>query len=258
MNCAAANSRSVLVRLRVRAERKPTRRSAWVLLETVIATGLLVTGLAVIGAQVQAADRSVKTMQRHVRGMLLAQMKLAELDMGLVELDSVDIVQEEEFGPRYPDFAWRLTTEESAIDDVYVLALEVLYHPNDSVNDYREGSFDFDASETIHRVYAVRPAPQSLNLEEELGLDEEQVDQLSERLVQLGIPGLDAQALDPTILATLDFEDFLEVLPVIAEAMGLDLTSILGALPPGLLDTFNPDDLLQGNEAGGDSGEGGS
>jgi len=225
---------------------RATRRRAWVLLETVIATGLLITGLAVIGAQVQQADKEVRSMRLRLQAMMLAETKLAELDMGLVELDSVDEIQEEQFGPRYPAFAWRLTTEPTALDDMYVLKLEVLYLPTDVLerSDYQEGSFDFDAAETLHTLYAMRTSPQPLNLAEDFGLDDEEVVELNDQLALLGIPGLTADALDPALLARLDFEAFLEVLPVIADAMGLDISSLLGALPRSLLDSLQSSGLL--------------
>ena len=60
----------------MRHRRNPTarlsRRDAYVLLETVLATGLLITGLAVVGAQVQSADTTIRVMNRTIRAMMLA------------------------------------------------------------------------------------------------------------------------------------------------------------------------------------------
>ena len=66
------------------------KRSAYLLLETVIATGLLIAGLAVIGTQYQSSETAIRKMQLRIRAITLAELKLAELDMGLVELESFD------------------------------------------------------------------------------------------------------------------------------------------------------------------------
>lgn len=223
------------------------RRSAYLLLETVIATGLLIAGLAVIGAQFQSSGGSVRRMQRRVRAITLAELKLAELDMGLVELDSFDEMEEEDFGPRFPDYGWRLITEETSIDDLFLLELEVLHHRRE--DDYRPDEFDFDNSERILTVYSFRAAPRPMNLVEDFGLNEEEAAELGEQLADLGIEGLDIDGLDPALLARLDFEEFIEVLPLLAEVFGFDLTSLMGSLPPDMLR------LLQGSGAlGGDDG----
>ena len=67
---------------------KRARRHAWVLLETVIATGLLILVLTVIGVQLQDARLAVKKMERNARALMLAEMQLAQLDLGLIELES--------------------------------------------------------------------------------------------------------------------------------------------------------------------------
>lgn len=241
------------------APRKSTPRG-WVMLETVIATGMLVMGLAVIGAQVHDADRTIREMELNLRGLALAQMKLAELDLGLVELDSVDAIQEEEFGSRYPAFAWRLTIEDTAISDMFLLKLEVLHHrrPSDELDDYTEGGFDFDNAQDIATIYALRSTPKPINLAEDFGLSEEQVIEIGEQLQQIGIPGLDVDSLNPSLLATLDFEEFLEVLPVLAQAFGIDLTTVLNVLPPGLLDAIQESGVLDDDSEEDGSGDGSS
>ncbi len=210
------------------------RRAGWVLLETVIATGMLIVGLAVIGAQVQSADTSIRKMRRRIRAMSLAETQLAWLDMGLVKLDSFDEVEERDFGPRFPDFGWRLTTEPSGAEAFSVLKLEVLFRRREGP--YRPDDFEYDVAETVHTLYTVRAAPQPLNLADDFGLDDQEMEELSTKLEALGIEGLSADALDPTILAKLNFEEFMKALPLIAEAFGIDLETITANLPPELMD----------------------
>jgi len=220
------------------------------LLETTVATGLLVAGLAVIGAQIQQAESSVREMELRLRALMLAETMLAELDLGLVELDSVDFVQEGDFGPRYPDFAWRLITEESSIDDLYGLRLDVLYLRTDEP--YEPDTFDHDSARSLHTVYALRALPQELDLGTEFGLDDEAVLELGNRLDVLAISGLSVDSFDPTLLASLNFEDFIEVLPLIADAFGIDITQLLGQLPPEVVRLLEEGGLLgeEGEEGG--------
>ncbi len=224
------------------------RRQGWVLLETVLATGLLIFGLAVIGAQIQNSSSTVHRMKLDLQAMALAEMKLAELDLGLVELDSFDEVQEEEFGPRYPEFAWRLTTEETGLEGMFLLTLDVLFQPRDPEedDDYREGSFDFDSTDAVFTVYAFRATPQPVDLGEAFGMGEEEFDDLSEKLAQLGIPGLEADAFDLKILGKLEIEDLLAVLPLLPETFNIDIETLIGALPPGMLDSLLGSGLLDG------------
>jgi hypothetical protein len=232
-----------------------------VLLETVVATGLLVLGLAVIGAQVQDAYTSIRKMEQRTRAMMLAEVQLAELSLGLIELDSVDEVQEGEFGTRYPDWGWRLTLDETEIETLYQLKLEVLYQPRDDVDE----TFDYDTAEVVHRLYTFRAAPQKLNFAEAFGIPEDQMEELSEKLAATGIEGMDPEAFDPTVLVTglEDFEQFIEVLPLLMDAFGIDVSSVLNNLPPELMQTIEDSGMLEelGGELGGEGegeGDGGS
>jgi hypothetical protein len=108
------------------AHARPSR--GYVLLEVVIATGLLVVALAIIGGQIQDSGTAIHKMERRLEAARLAEQQFAFLDLGLVQLDSVDEVAEGDFGPRFPDWGWRLITEPTAVDGMFRLKLEVLHH----------------------------------------------------------------------------------------------------------------------------------
>lgn len=218
------------------------RRPGYILLETVVATGLLVVGLAVIGAQVQDAQRSVRKMERRLRAMMLAEQQLAHLDLGLVELDSVDEVEEGDFGPRYPDFGWQLVTEETAIEKIYLLKLDVFHHLRE--DEYQEDDFDYDEAEVVYAVYAMRATPQPVHFGEDFGLNEEEMLDLSEKFSELGMEGFDVESFDPAILARPDFEELLEALPLIMDAFGMKLSDLASSLPPDLLRQIKESGLL--------------
>lgn len=233
----------------ISAARPGRRQCGYVLLETVVATGLLVIGLAVIGAQVQDSQTCVRKMQRRVRAMMLAEQHLAMLDLGLVELDSVDELEEGDFGPRYPDYGWWLTTEDTAIESIYLLRLDILHRLRE--DEYREDDFDFDNAETIYTVYAMRAAPQPVDFGQDFGLTEDEVVELGEKLSELAIEGLDPGEFDLRILGKLDFEELLKALPVIMDAFGLELTDMASTLPPNLLRQIQESGLLDEEAASG-------
>ncbi len=225
------------------------RRRAYVLLETVVATGLLVVGLAVLGAQVQNAQTSVRKMERRIRAIMLAEQQLAELEMGLVELQSVDEVEEGDFGPRHPDYGWLLITEETAIENMYLLQLDILHYLREG--EYREDEFEFDDAETLYTVYTMKAAPQPVHFGEDFGLGEEELLELTERLSELGIPDLDPTSFDMRFFQNVDFEELLQTAPLLLEALGMDIRSLTAMLPPQLLRQIQESGLLEGGAESG-------
>lgn len=235
---------------------EPAARLGYVLLETVIGTGLLILGLAAIGSQFQDSEMAIKKMQRRTRAIELAEQQLAELDLGLVELDSVDEVQEEDFGPRFPDFGWRLTTEPTSLEGMYRLKLDVFFIPREGA--YKEDDFDFDTADELFTAYAFRAAPKKLDLAVDYGLKDEELDRVTQTLANTGIPGLDASSFDPTILAKLDFEQLVEVLPIVLDAMNLELGDLEAMIPANVLNELKESGALgeiKGELEGGKSGD---
>ncbi len=222
-----------MIHRRIAPSRLPLR-DAYLLLETVVATGLLIVGLAVIGAQIQSADTSVRTMDRKVRAVMLAEQQLAELDLGLVELESLDEVEEGDFGSRHPDWGWILTTEPTAVEGMFRLRLDIYYLVRE--DDYQEDDFDYDGAESVFTVYAFRAAPRPIDFAADFGLNDEQLEELSEKLTASGVAGLDASEFDPAFLARLPFEDFISVLPTLLDAFGIDFDDLASALPRDVLE----------------------
>jgi hypothetical protein len=236
-----------------------SRRRAYLLLETVVATGMLIVGLAVLGAQVQDSHTAVRKMERRIRALSLAEQHLAELEMGLVDINSVDENVEGDFGPRFPDFGWLLTTEETAIEQMFMLRLDILHHLRDG--DYSEDSFDYDEAELLETVYVMKAAPQPVNFGEDFGLNEKELVELAEKLDGLGIPGLDPETFDMRFFQTVDFETLVESAPVLLEAFGMSLDAVLAMLPPDVMRQIQESGILDPLQEEGDSqeqGEGGN
>lgn len=235
--------------------RKHSHLRGYVLLETVVATGMLIVGLAVLGAQVQDSHSAVRTMERRIRALMLAEQQLAEVEMGLVDLTSVDEIVEGDFGPRFPDYGWVLTTEETTIESMYLLRLDILHHLRDG--DYREDTFEYDNADNLQTVYAMREAPATVHFGEDFGLSEEELLELSEKLAALGIPGLDAEAFDMSFFQFVDFAELIESAPLLLSAFGVDLSAVMAMLPPDIIRQIEESGLLddlkgeEGSENGG-------
>ena len=65
---------------------------------------------------------------------------------------------------------------------------------------------------------------------------------LSEKLAGLGIPGIDAEQFDLGLLGNIEVEDLLKILPLLSDVFQIDIESLTGNLPPGLLDALRIDD----------------
>lgn len=235
--------------------RSSTRRPAYVMLETVIATGLLIVGLGVIGAQLQDSNAAVHKMRIKTQAVMLAETQLAMLDLGLVELDSVDELQEGDFGPRYPDWGWRLITEPTAIEGLFRITIEVLYLP--ALEDYREDSYDHDSADVIFTASAFRQPPRTLDLATDFGMSEDELKDFTDKVSQAGIPCFDGTTFDQACLADIDIEELFKALPALQE-LGINLGDLESIIPPDLLDSLRESGFMEQIEgAGGQQGQGG-
>lgn len=237
--------------------RRPARaHAAYVLLETVIATGLLILGLAVLGARVQDSGALVPAMNAGMRHRMLAEMFLGELETGSIIFDRLDEELEDEFGPRYPQYGWRMTVTETAVEELFHLTIEILHWPRETY----EESFDFDEAEVVYTLYAMRLIPEPLDLGVSYGLKDEEVEELAEKLSGLGIEGLDPYSFNPAFLASMDIEELVQALPTLMDAFGMDVSQFMGQIPPEMLEALEAAGLegLGGGENGGErEGEGG-
>jgi len=237
-------------------QREPARRGGYMLLETVIATGLLVTALAVIGAQFHDSQMAIRRMERRLRAMTLAEQQLAFLDLGLIKLDSIDEVEEGDFGPRFPDWGWTMRTEPTSVQSMFRLTIEVEHLFRE--DDYTEDSFDHDLAKKVQTVYVFRAKPQRLDLATDFGLTEDEFTDVAEQLSSAGIAGLDAAAFDPSVLARLDSEELLQALPVVLNALGMDLGALKALIPPEILRSLEESGAFgdQGDQTGQDEASG--
>ena len=152
-----------------------------------------------------------------------------------------------------------MTIEDTEIDPLYLVKLEILFQPREDEDDL----FDYDEAEVVHVLYMFQAAPQRLNLAEAFGVPDDQMEELAEKLGATGIEGLDPEDFDPSVFATgfEDFEEFIGALPVLLDAFKIDISSIIAALPPDLLQAIQDAGVLEdaeGTEEDGENEEGGS
>ena len=197
------------------------------LLEVVVAIGLLVLGMAVIGAQIQTSLWRTHQTDRLARVVFLAESKIAELDTGLIEPEQ-EI--EEDFGRLFPAYAWRLTLEPTEEEELFFIQLEILYDPARDPED----DFDFAEAEVAQVYYTLRAAPRPLDLTVDFGMDEEVAEKLNEDLAGLGGGDIDVHDFNPAIFRDLDMEEILEVLPVFMQAFNIEQSAILTLVPAEL------------------------
>lgn len=213
--------------------RRPNaRRGGFVLLEVVLALGLLVLGMTVIGAQVhQAFETSVKTALT-MRAMMLAESRLAQLDSGMLELDPALIEAgepiEEDFGRLFPAFATRVTVSETAVEELFQITLQMLYDRNRDPDD----EYDFDESTVLYTLYTLRATPAFIDLEVDFGVDEERIEKLIEAVPDAEF---DPYSFDPSFLAKMELEELVAVLPDLLDALGIGPDQVARMLPPDVL-----------------------
>lgn len=224
---------------------KSAARSAYVLLETLIATTLLVLGLAVIGTQVQRAYFETLEMERRTRALMLAESKLAELDTGLIVFDSLDEVMEEPFGPLFPDWGYRITVQPTLTEGLNHIQLEILYF----MRNYDREEFDFEQAKVIHELYTFRMTPRRIDLMLDYGMDEDSVTKLNDLLSGVGMEIPEDGFPLQDFLRSADIADIMALLSdeELLQAMGgFTKEDILGALPREVRQA------LKGLEGGGD------
>jgi type II secretory pathway pseudopilin PulG len=248
--CAATGSMPVH-----KASNARLRRSAYVLLETVIATGLLIVALAVIGVQVQNSRLTIKEMQRETRALTLADQFLAEMDLGLIELTSLQNIEEGDFGPRHPDWGWRMTTEESSIVDLFVLKVEILFWMRDGR--YQPDNFAHEEAEVIHTLYAVRAMPEQVNFAADFGMTDDEMREMTDRMAEAGMPNFDPLSFNlRDFMGNTPSEDLLQQLPILMDKFGFQLEDVASFVPPDMLQQLKDMGLF--GAQGDENGEGGN
>ncbi len=202
--------------------------SGFILLEVVLSISLLLLGLTFIGAQINKSEAAAYENEDLARVLMLAESKLAELDTGLVYFDEeADDEVEGDFTLRFPDYGWRMRFDETVTEGLQAITLEILHGPRETLDD----EFEVDDAEVVYRLYTLRAVDPVLDVEVDLGLDEETIEGLSETLPE---ECFDPPFYNPRCLQDLPFEDLVEMLPTLIGLFGDRAGPLVASLPPDM------------------------
>ena len=209
----------------------------FMLLEVVVAVGLLVLGLAVIGAQLREATNRTYETDLAGRVACLAESKFAELDAGLINEEFAadsnfarDLLVEEDFGRLFPAFAWRMRILPTGVTDLLAIELEILHDPQREVDQ----EFDYANAPVVQVYHTLRAIPRPLDLVADFGVAEDKALELNQQLAGVGDGSMDVHKLDASIFGRMDIEEILEILPVLMQAFNAKQSDIANLLPPDL------------------------
>lgn len=199
---------------------------AFVLLEVVLAVALLVVGLTIIGAQVGNATESAYRSEKLSHVMNMVDWKMAQLDTGLIDFESeADNEVEGDFTLRFPDYGWRFRMEETAVEGLMAVTLEILYQPRESL----EQKFEPRDAEVVHTVHTLRAIPAEIDLQLDFGLDDEAIEKLSQ---QMPIQGFNPANFNPAIFQHMSLEELMTAAPALMQAWGMSLEEFAQLVPP--------------------------
>jgi hypothetical protein len=219
---------------------------AALLLEVVVALTIMVAAMGMLGAQLVSGMRMTGEAEQLTRAAQLADRMLAviELDPNTVqrffEQREIDGNFESDTYPQYRGWFWRAMVEELPDNqELGRVTIEILHQRG------FENAEDIEEARVVRTLHLLKANPGRINLAEDFGVPEEQLDLLSQ---MIPIPGVDPTALDPQALVSLDPEMLLELLPIILPL----LQQFSGGRIPSDLSPDMLRDLLRGGALPGD------
>ena len=235
--------------------RSPIARGA-VLLEVVLSLGILMISMGAIGFTFSNGQYFLERSERLTRAMLMTEKLIVEMDAGLLSMEERELAgtfQTDGVTESLPGMSFKVVAEPSP---------RVVGLLNIDIDIYMGDPDDEENRQLIMRTYVVRPLPQGLDFERDFGLDQEQIEQLTE-----AIPGgaalFDPNNFDPRSLASLPIDQLVEILPSLLQAFGGQLgqgqiDQLLNAVESGDLSGLQNGGNIPGlNGAGGAGNNGG-
>lgn len=242
-----------------------TRRSrvrAVLLLEVVVALAVMVTAMGFLGAQLVGGIRMTMYAEEQTRAAQLADRMLAllELDPNTVERFVAEREADGDFGEQYPEWFWRAYAEEleetENLEEEQRLSrvtVEILHQPGVG----RDA--DIDEARVVRRLHLLKAAPGTIDLEEDFGVPAGQVESIMDAIREYWPDAItETGEIDLRVLMqNTSIEDLFMLMPMLAGLAGgqfgdgnplgslggEDLPGLSDALPGGLGDLFNLDDI---------------
>jgi len=200
-------------------------RRAAVLLEVVISVGLLLAAMIAIGVVFFNGKHFVEKAEQRTRAMLLTDKLITALDAGVDEdrdgVPDIDPTEREQssstiplgLAEAVPGMSWRIEIDPSPrVDGLFEIDIHI----------YMGDPDDEDNRINVLRTRIVRAEPRGLDFERDFGLDESQIEELT-NLIPGGAQLLDPANFDPRSLAQLPADQLVEMLPTLIQAFGSQL-----------------------------------
>lgn len=238
---------------RFAARGNSTRLRALVLLEVVLSLGILLLTISVVGAIFRNGRENVETSERLSRGMIQTERLIAEIDTnsGLLNLDENEQSGFFRDGETIELMSWKIKVEPlQRVEGLLQVDIDIFI--GDPEADVGDRKF-------VMSTRFFRALPRGLDLEKDFGLEEEQINQLTD-----AIPGgaqvIDPNNFDPRMLASMDMDTLIELLPTLIAAFGDQfaggqLDQIIAAIQSGDQGALQ---RLAGQAGGGQFGPGGN
>ncbi|MCK6455334.1 MAG: type II secretion system GspH family protein [Phycisphaerae bacterium] len=238
---------------RARPMRRCRCRAAMILLEVVIALGIMLLSFAAVGGALRNGTFAAERAERVLRAMMMTEELLTKLDTGVLLPEQE---QSGEFGDLVmPGMSWKLEIQPDDQEPDLLLVTATIYEelPTGTEGERR----------ALLETHTLRAKPRTINLKNDFGMTDEQLEMLTS-----AIPGggqfLDPENCDLTSLAKLDMDTLTELLPALLALMNSgQLSGELGGEPPGMGrdsrgGTRSGGPSSDRNSFGGDSRRGGS
>jgi hypothetical protein len=193
------------------------------LLEVVLSLAILVTGLAFIGLQVNQSLQMAEKADLKTRAVMAAGSAVAELQSGVIVPEGMIDAEElsGDFGVIYPGFTWKAEFALTDVENLYMVIVQIGYNARlarEQIEDPEmEIDFEDEGTRIMREVYLLWPTPPDIDLERDFGLEQADLDKLTE---EIPVPGFDPTSIDPVTIAQLDAETLAELMPMIEELLG--------------------------------------
>jgi hypothetical protein len=230
-------------------------RQAAALLEVVISLSILLIAMSVVGLTFRNGERNVEVADHMTRAMMMTERMLAEADTGILKID--ERTQSGYFGEEGPEgMSWRVEVNpheeiKGLLDiDIYIY----LGNPDASAEDHQ----------LVLYTRVQRPEPKGIDFEKDFGFDQDQLQVVTDAMPG-GAAAFDLTNFDPRMLASLDLDQIVELLPALVQMFGGSMTGsgqldgILQAIQKGDMSSLQnlAQQAIDQSGAGKGSGAGG-
>lgn len=184
------------------------RRGA-ALLEIVLAMGILMLGMAMLGGTFRNTDFTARRAVDKARALMLAEQIITYVDTDQFR-DQLEVNGKfEDQAP--PGWGWDVKREkDSTVEGLERVTVRILSDDPET---------EEDEPVPVFIAHYLRAEKKNINLQQDFGLTTEQLDQLT-AAVPGGTALFDPLDFDPTSFARMDMETLTQMLPVLLQSMG--------------------------------------